>query len=246
MTAAWMWARAELRARWKAWLLLGILAGVTVGVAAAGWAGARRTERAVPATVVGRPDPDRGALGERPRVRTRTTRRRREAPRCHRHLPVPRRLLHPGVQPTASRGREPVAVPRRGRGDADPHRTTRRRSPARPRTRRRDRGRREHPRPVRPRPRLDDGAGAGGRTGRGHPAAVRTGRGRHELPGAHEGRRHRQVGLERSRVDAVERLLREVRRAHAVAGQRVRRPARRSCRHPRVQRSRSASSSDIP
>jgi hypothetical protein len=48
MTAAWMWARAELRARWKAWLLLGVLAGVTMGVAAAGWAGARRTEQAVP------------------------------------------------------------------------------------------------------------------------------------------------------------------------------------------------------
>jgi hypothetical protein len=46
-----MWAWAELRARWKAWLLLGILAGVTMGVAAAGWAGARRTERAVPDAV---------------------------------------------------------------------------------------------------------------------------------------------------------------------------------------------------
>src|SRR2546430_147026 len=46
-----MWARSELRARWKAWLLLGLLAGATVGVAAAGWAGARRTERAVPALV---------------------------------------------------------------------------------------------------------------------------------------------------------------------------------------------------
>ncbi len=48
MTAAWMWARAELRTRWKAWILLGLLAGVTVGVAAAGVAGARRTVRAVP------------------------------------------------------------------------------------------------------------------------------------------------------------------------------------------------------
>jgi ABC-type antimicrobial peptide transport system permease subunit len=48
VTAAWMWARAELRARWKAWILLGILAGATAGVAAAGFAGARRTENAVP------------------------------------------------------------------------------------------------------------------------------------------------------------------------------------------------------
>src|SRR5207237_1780709 len=51
VTAAWMWARSELRARWKAWMLLGFLAGVTFGVAAAGWAGARRTERVVPAIV---------------------------------------------------------------------------------------------------------------------------------------------------------------------------------------------------
>jgi FtsX-like permease family len=51
MTAAWMWARAELRSRWKAWMLLGVLAGITVGVAAAGWAGARRTDRAVPVAV---------------------------------------------------------------------------------------------------------------------------------------------------------------------------------------------------
>jgi hypothetical protein len=43
-----MWARAELRARWKAWVLLGLLAGATVGVAAAGFAGARRTANAVP------------------------------------------------------------------------------------------------------------------------------------------------------------------------------------------------------
>jgi predicted lysophospholipase L1 biosynthesis ABC-type transport system permease subunit len=46
-----MWARSELRARWRAWALLGLLAGATFGVAAAGWAGARRTERAVPAIV---------------------------------------------------------------------------------------------------------------------------------------------------------------------------------------------------
>ena len=48
MSAAWIWARAELRARWRAWLLLGLLAGATVGVAAAGWAGARRTANAIP------------------------------------------------------------------------------------------------------------------------------------------------------------------------------------------------------
>jgi hypothetical protein len=66
MTAAWMWARAELRARWKAWLLLGVLAGVTMGVAAAGWAGARRTERAVPDAVVAARTPTAAVLANDP------------------------------------------------------------------------------------------------------------------------------------------------------------------------------------
>ncbi len=66
MTAAWMWASAELRARWKAWLLLGILAGVTVGVAAAGWAGARRTERAVPDAVAAAHTPTAALLANDP------------------------------------------------------------------------------------------------------------------------------------------------------------------------------------
>ncbi len=71
MTAAWMWARAELRARWKAWILLGLLAGATVGVAAAGFAGARRTANAVPDMVAAGHVPERGHPGERPRVRRR-------------------------------------------------------------------------------------------------------------------------------------------------------------------------------
>jgi hypothetical protein len=66
MSAAWMWARAELRARWKAWLLLGILAGATIGVAAAGWAGARRTERAVPAFVAAARVPTAAILANDP------------------------------------------------------------------------------------------------------------------------------------------------------------------------------------
>jgi ABC-type lipoprotein release transport system permease subunit len=48
MTAAWMWVRADLRRRWRSWVVLGLLAGVSVGLACAGVAGARRTERAVP------------------------------------------------------------------------------------------------------------------------------------------------------------------------------------------------------
>jgi ABC-type lipoprotein release transport system permease subunit len=42
----WLWARAELRRRWMALLVLGLLAGVTAGVATAAVAGARRTDTA--------------------------------------------------------------------------------------------------------------------------------------------------------------------------------------------------------
>ena len=56
-------------------------------------------------------------------------------------------------------------------------------------------------------------------------------------------RRHREVGVERAQLDAVERLLREVRHAHAPAGQRVRRPPRRRAGDPRLHRSASNGSS---
>jgi hypothetical protein len=46
-----MWARSELRARWRAWALLGLLAGATFGLAAAAVAGARQTQDAVPGFV---------------------------------------------------------------------------------------------------------------------------------------------------------------------------------------------------
>jgi len=48
MTAAWFWARAELRARWRSWVVLGLLAGATAGLVAAGIAGARRTDSSLP------------------------------------------------------------------------------------------------------------------------------------------------------------------------------------------------------
>ena len=50
----------------RAWLLLGVLAGVTVGVAAAGWAGARRTERAVPDAVAASRIPTAALLANDP------------------------------------------------------------------------------------------------------------------------------------------------------------------------------------
>ncbi len=48
MTAAWLWARADLRARWRSWVVLGLLAGATLGLAAAGVVGARRTSDVIP------------------------------------------------------------------------------------------------------------------------------------------------------------------------------------------------------
>ncbi|MDQ1379917.1 MAG: putative transport system permease protein [Actinomycetota bacterium] len=43
-----MWVRADLRRRWPSWVVLGLLAGVSVGLACAGIAGARRTDVALP------------------------------------------------------------------------------------------------------------------------------------------------------------------------------------------------------
>ena len=48
MTAAWLWALAEMRQRWRSWVVLGLLTGATAGLAMAGIAGARRTANAVP------------------------------------------------------------------------------------------------------------------------------------------------------------------------------------------------------
>jgi len=63
MTAAWMWGRSELRSRWRSWIVLGLLAGVTFGFAAAGWAGARRTSVALPNYLAALPNmPDAAAL----------------------------------------------------------------------------------------------------------------------------------------------------------------------------------------
>ena len=42
-----MWARADVRHRWRSLVALGILAGVTAGLAFAAFAGARRTSTAL-------------------------------------------------------------------------------------------------------------------------------------------------------------------------------------------------------
>ncbi len=66
MTAVRMWARAELRARWKAWALLGLLAGATFGLSAAAVAGARRTQDSIPAFVAASHIPSAAILANDP------------------------------------------------------------------------------------------------------------------------------------------------------------------------------------
>jgi hypothetical protein len=48
MTAVWVRARSELRARWRAWVLLGLIFGVVAGAALTAAAGARRADSAYP------------------------------------------------------------------------------------------------------------------------------------------------------------------------------------------------------
>lgn len=66
MTAAWLWARADLRRRWRSWVVLGILAGISVGLACAGIAGARRTDRALPGYVRASHIPNAAVLANDP------------------------------------------------------------------------------------------------------------------------------------------------------------------------------------
>src|SRR5262249_46297751 len=66
MTAAWIWVRSDLRRRWRSWVVLGLLAGVSVGLACAGVAGARRAERAVPTFAAAAHIPDAAILANDP------------------------------------------------------------------------------------------------------------------------------------------------------------------------------------
>ena len=58
MAAAWVFLRAELRRRWRAWLSVALLAGAFAGVVTAAAAGARRTDSAYPRLLAWSKAPD--------------------------------------------------------------------------------------------------------------------------------------------------------------------------------------------
>ena len=58
MTGVWLFVRAGLRARWRSWLALALVAGVAGGLVSALAAGARRTDAAYPALVAWSRAPD--------------------------------------------------------------------------------------------------------------------------------------------------------------------------------------------
>lgn len=58
MTPVWMFFRAELRRRWRSWLVLALLSGLVGGLVTAVAAGARRTDAAYPALVSWSRPPD--------------------------------------------------------------------------------------------------------------------------------------------------------------------------------------------
>src|SRR4051794_39165603 len=78
-----MWARADLRSRWRSLVVLGLLAGIAGGFALAALSGARRSDTALQrlrsrtnasdavvfASQSGNENPDFAALGRRPEVK---------------------------------------------------------------------------------------------------------------------------------------------------------------------------------
>ena len=58
LAAGWMFFRAELRRRWRAWLALALIVGAFAGVVEAAAAGARRTDAAYPSLLAWSGAPD--------------------------------------------------------------------------------------------------------------------------------------------------------------------------------------------
>jgi hypothetical protein len=62
-----MWVRADLRRRWRSWVVLGILAGITAGLVGAAVAGARRTTHVFSSYVQAAHVPDAALLANDPK-----------------------------------------------------------------------------------------------------------------------------------------------------------------------------------
>ena len=223
MTASWLWARAELRSRWRSWVVLGVLAGCVFGLAAAGVAGARRTSVAVPRYVTASAVANRRCAGQRPVVRCGPAACGGGAPRSSRDVSVPG-CRRPAGDAFGARQR-PAPARECGDGEADGRRD--RRGPdAESRARGRSSGRPERRTSTAPPDRLDDHCGPvdlsrrrGGCTTRNDPC-----RRSRQLPRSPSRRRHREVGIARRELVAVERLVHGV----PVASRRLREPVRGS------------------
>ena len=207
MTAVRMWARAELRARWKAWALLGLLAGATFGLSAAAVAGARRSSDAVPALAAAIRVPTAALLPNDPTFDEEKRAAVAALPEVTRTYPF---LVAFGAEVVQPRGLDTTLL-------ADDRATGVASSP-----RRSSRGVRLIPdAPTRWRSTRSHATGTTSASARRWssrqtaeslapfpPELVPEGDA--DVPATSARRRHHEVGVERGRLDAVERAVREV------------------------------------
>ena len=137
-------ARADLRQRWRSWVVLGLLFGITFGVATAAVAGTRRTEDALPRLVAAAGTVHAAVLPNDPAFDAAQRDADRRASGGSRHVPVHGALRAPGARARERRGVAASHHPHRGQVHG---RRDRRRPAARSAEGRRDR-RQPEPRVV--------------------------------------------------------------------------------------------------
>jgi ABC-type lipoprotein release transport system permease subunit len=103
-----MWVRADLRRRWRSWVVLGLLAGVSAGIAMAGFAGARRTHHAVPAFAAASQIPDAAVLPNDPRFDDATRAKIDRLPEVSRTIPF---MVSFNVASTSPKGFDSSLLP---------------------------------------------------------------------------------------------------------------------------------------
>ena len=204
MTAVRMWARAELRARWKAWALLGLLAGATFGLSAAAVVGARQTQDAVPKFVAAAHIPSAAILANDPNFDESQRAAVGALPEVTHSYPFLVAFVTDGRAAAGPRAADPA--------DHATRTTRLLRRAARRRSRRpagrRGRRQRSRARQVPPRHRVDDGRRPDRREPGDDPARA-GGRGRGaRVHAAHARGRDLEGELERPGLDAVGRVLR--------------------------------------